>query len=101
MTVDPPTSAAPITAVVPTSGGNGPDHGHAHAHDHAHPPGEAPDHGHGHGHAHVHAHVPTPVAMPRPGRSLVRMSLGERLILAGGVSGLIWLGVVWALRPIG
>ena len=70
-----------------------------HGHDHRHGHDEAGHAAHGHGGGHAHAHAP--VATARPGASLVRMSLVERLAIAGLVSGVIWLGVFWASRPIG
>lgn len=75
------------------------DREHGHDHRHGHDEAGHAAHGHGGGHAHSHAHAP--VATARPGASLVRMSLVERLAIAGLVSGVIWLGVFWASRPIG
>jgi hypothetical protein len=72
-----------------------PGHGHGHTHGHDH------SHAHDHTHAHAHAHAHAPAGAPRPGVSLVRMSLVERLTVALVVSGLIWGGVLWAMRPIG
>ena len=57
-------------------------HSHAHAHDHAH------------GHAHAHAAT---VVRATPGRSLLRLSLGGRLAIAGGFVAAIWLGDFWAI----
>jgi hypothetical protein len=59
-----------------------PAHSHAHTHDHAH------------GHAHVHAPA---VVRATPGHSLLRLSLGGRLAIAGGFVAAIWLGVFWAI----
>ena len=38
--------------------------------------------------------------MVRPPFSLIRASLAVRLALAVGLSGAIWLGVLWARLPI-
>ena len=92
------TSIAPISVASASPVGPA-DASPGHGHDHGH--GDAHRHDHAHTHAHAHVHAPTPAALPRPGWSLVRASLVERLALAGGVSGAIWLGVAWALRPIG
>ncbi|HLZ65922.1 MAG TPA: hypothetical protein VKQ29_06800 [Aliidongia sp.] len=59
------------------------EHGHAHGHDHAQ--------GHSHGHARYRP-MPTRVASP------LARGLGFRLAWAGGLSALLWLGVVWALQ---
>lgn len=77
------------------------DREHGHDHRHGHDEAGHAAHGHGGGHAHSHSHSHAPVATVRPGASLVRMSLVERLAIAGLVSGVIWLGVFWASRPIG
>jgi hypothetical protein len=56
------------------------------AHDHHHHPVH-------HHPAHHHAvHAPF-----RPGRSLFRMGLGERLAIAGVISAGLWLAITWAL----
>jgi hypothetical protein len=49
----------------------------------------------GHSHAHRHDH-PHP-ALPGSASPLAR-GLGFRLAWAGGLSALLWLGVVWALQ---
>jgi hypothetical protein len=65
-------------------------------------PAQAKPHDHDHGHAttggHVHSHVLAGRPHPRnaPGRSLLRMSLGERLGIAGVFVAGIWLAVFWA-----
>jgi hypothetical protein len=41
-----------------------------------------------------HAHAPIAV----PGLSLLRMSVPQRLLGAGALLGLLWLGVLWALN---
>ena len=63
-------------------------HHHHHDHDHAH---------HTHGHDDHHGHAHDPAAVVAPGPSLLRMSALERLAGAGVLSGLIWLGVKWAM----
>lgn len=98
------TEAAPAV-VEPTPEHHEHEHEHEHEHDHRHGHDEAGHAAHGHGgghvHSHAHAHAHAPVATARPGASLLRMSLVERLAIAGLVSGVIWLGVFWASRPIG
>jgi hypothetical protein len=51
--------------------------------------------------AHDHHHHPVhhrPAHAPfRPGRSLFRMGLGERLAIAGVISAGLWLAIAWAL----
>lgn len=79
---------------------------HAHSHDdnqhadHEH----APDaHGHGHfqdqAHQNAHQHAPVARTMAQaPGFSLMRVSLGERLLMAAALSALLWVaiaGVLW------
>jgi len=58
-----------------------------HAHRHAHPGG------------HVHGHDP---ALPHPSQavawSILRMSVAGRLAAAAAVAGLLWAGVVLAMR---
>jgi len=64
----------------------------------------AATHAHDHGHAHSHAshsHAPAFAGnLPQqPGFSLMRTSLGERLLLAAGLSALLWVaiaGVLWS-----
>jgi len=51
-------------------------------------------HEHGHGHAHVHHRAPPPVRVTSP----LARGLAYRLAWAGGLSCLLWLGVVWALQ---
>lgn len=100
MTTSSPTSASIAAGSVsaePTRHDHGPrrhDHaGHRLGHDHDH------DHDHGApGHAHLHEHrsrVPVRVAP-----SLIRASSVLRLAVAGLVSVLIWVGVLWACLPI-
>ena len=52
-------------------------------------------HEHGHGPSHSHAHEPT---MPVRVTSPLARGLAYRLAWAGGLSCLLWLGVVWALQ---
>jgi cell division septal protein FtsQ len=49
--------------------------------------------GHGHGHPQEHDH-----AAPARVTSPLARGLAFRLAWAGGVSALLWLGVVWALQ---
>lgn len=42
-----------------------------------------------------HHHAAAPF---RPGRSLFRMGLGERLGIAIAISAVLWLAIFWALR---
>jgi len=51
-------------------------------------------HGHEHGHAHVHNHAAPAVRVTSP----LARGLAFRLAWAGGLSCLLWLGVVWALQ---
>jgi hypothetical protein len=69
------------------------DHGHDHDQD-------GHDHGHD-GHDHGHAHGVGTTAAFRPPFSLVRLSLGGRLAIAGGLSAVLWVAVRWALMPLG
>ena len=72
----------------------------ASAHSHPHH-----DHVHDHGHTHPHHHGPA-VALEALVRaqaaevapSLLRLSWGLRVALAGGLIAAIWLGVFWAVR---
>ena len=54
---------------------------------------------HGHAHGHVHSHVLAGKPHPRnaPGRSLLRMSIVERMAIAGVFVAAIWLAVAWAI----
>lgn len=69
----------------------------------SHAPAARHDHTHGHGHTHSHDHAVSGVArsLPKPqapGLSLMRASLGERLLLATVLSALLWgaiAGVLW------
>lgn len=46
-----------------------------------------------------HRHRHAPHAEPAPARfSLLRASAGERLAMAAGVAGALWLVVLWAMR---
>jgi hypothetical protein len=54
-------------------------------------------HGHSHGHDHAHGHRHRDAA-PAGVRSPLARGLGFRLVWAGGLSALLWLGVVWALQ---
>jgi hypothetical protein len=60
-------------------------------HDHMH------DHDHPHGHVHGHVLAGRPHPRNAPGRSLLRMSLGERLGIAGVFVAAIWIAVGWAI----
>lgn len=56
---------------------------------------------HAHDHGHAHSHAPAFAGnLPRaPGFSLMRTSLGERLLLAAALSALLWVaiaGVLWS-----
>jgi hypothetical protein len=53
------------------------------------------EHGHGHVHAHAHGHRH---AVPSAGPSPLARGLAFRLGWAVGLSGLLWLGVAWALQ---
>ncbi len=64
---------------------------HAHAENHAH------EHDDAHGHVHSHVLAGKPHPRNAPGRSLLRMSLGERLAIAGVFVAAIWLAVFWAI----
>ena len=81
-------SLAPSTAHRHPDIARPPAHEHEHHHGHEH----ELEHGHHHGHG---------VRTVRPGPSLLRASVTVRLAIAGGLSGLIWLAVVWARLPIG
>jgi hypothetical protein len=49
-----------------------------------------------HSHHHHHHH---PVAAP-PGISLLRFSAGHRLLIAAGLSALVWIAVLWAMEVL-
>ena len=70
-------------------------HNEQHSHDHRH------DHEHGHAHGEAggdhHGQAHDPAAVVAPGLSLLRMSALDRLLGAALLSGLIWLGVKWAV----
>jgi hypothetical protein len=52
-------------------------------------------HGHSHGHDHARGHDhPAPARVTSP----LARGLTFRLAWAGGLSALLWLGVVWALQ---
>jgi len=56
-------------------------------------------HAHDHGHSHSHAPAFAGNLPQQPGFSLMRTSLGERLLLAAGLSALLWVaiaGVLWS-----
>ncbi len=83
---------------------------HAHTHDHAaHPaPGHEPITGNFPAlpavtlhpvHAHAHGFDASIPRSATPAASLLRMSLPQRLAIALGLTGLIWLAVFWALTP--
>jgi len=54
----------------------------------------------GHGHQHGHSHAPVHIHAAPTGRvtSPLARGLAFRLVWAGGLSCLLWLGVVWALQ---
>jgi hypothetical protein len=57
------------------------------------------DHGHGHHHDHPHHHPAGhshPPAAVQP--SILRLSVLHRLMVAGALSTLLWLAVLWAMR---
>jgi hypothetical protein len=56
---------------------------------------EQPHH-HDHAH-HDHTHAARPASHVAARLSLLRMSAGQRLIGAGGLCAILWLGVWWAL----
>ncbi len=53
-------------------------------------------HADGRVHGHDHDHAPAP-ARAAPARSLLRLSLGARLAIAGALVAAIWLAVAWAI----
>ncbi|MFN3987531.1 MAG: hypothetical protein ACK4KV_18740 [Rhodocyclaceae bacterium] len=53
---------------------------------------DAPHHTHPHHHAHAHPHD-TP-----PARSVLTGGLLERLGVAAGAAGLLWLTIAWAMK---
>ncbi len=36
-----------------------------------------------------------------PPNSLLAWGMGQRLLIAVGLSGILWIGVYWALHPLG
>jgi len=57
-----------------------------------------PAHAHVHADGRVHGHDSTPaLARAAPPRSLLRLSLGGRLAIAGCLVAAIWLAVAWAI----
>jgi hypothetical protein len=62
-------------------------HGHTHAHDHDHP------HSHAHSHGPASPHPAQPVAW-----SILRMTLGARLVAALVISTVLWAVVLVAMR---
>jgi hypothetical protein len=59
--------------------------------------GEAHAHAHAHAHVHDHARAPSLASRAAVGRSLLRLSLAERLAIAGVFVAGIWLSVYWAI----
>jgi ABC-type Zn2+ transport system substrate-binding protein/surface adhesin len=70
-----------------------PHHGHDHPHSHTHTGHSHADHDHA-----AHAPASREIAMPRSyKRSMFLASALERLVIAALLSGLIWLGISWAV----
>jgi len=51
-----------------------------------------------HHHHHVHSHPGRPHPPAAPPASILRLSVWQRLGIAGGLIVLMWLAVYWAMR---
>jgi hypothetical protein len=51
-----------------------------------------------HHHHHVHSHPGRPHPPAPPPASILRLSVWQRLAMAGALSALMWLAVLWAMR---